>query len=219
MSVDEIASMRPGYKALRAHYRKSIIDTKNKAWESFCSTNSNNFGLAFKAAFGNLTSPTNLHQITTGDPAFLFHSKISLLLDSHFPSGASPIPLVLNDCFLLKLGRDPSSLSYRPISLFSSLGKILERIFLVSFFFGLLRIMFYIGPSSALGKTAAALEAVDKLVHHIKNTKVHKHSASTFFDIISAFGNVDWSTLFHIFHLYIFLFTFRNSFTLTSLIG
>ncbi|GFT63288.1 hypothetical protein TNCV_1565961, partial [Trichonephila clavipes] len=84
---------------------------------------------AFKAA-GNLTSPTNLHQITTGDPAFLFHSKISLLLDSHFPSGASPIPLVLNDCFLLKLGRDPSSLSYRPICLFSSLGKILERIVL-----------------------------------------------------------------------------------------
>ncbi|GFU87623.1 hypothetical protein TNCV_2935451 [Trichonephila clavipes] len=49
------------------------------------------------AAFGKLTSPTNLHQISTGDPASLFHSKISLR-DSHFPSGASPIPLVLNDC-------------------------------------------------------------------------------------------------------------------------
>ncbi|GFU28870.1 hypothetical protein TNCV_470061 [Trichonephila clavipes] len=48
--------------------------------------------------FGKLTSPTNLRQILTGDPAFLFHSKISLLLDSHFPSGSSRIPLVLNDC-------------------------------------------------------------------------------------------------------------------------
>ncbi|GFW21324.1 uncharacterized protein TNCV_1531491 [Trichonephila clavipes] len=37
-------------------------------------------------------------QISTGYPASLFHSKISLLLDSHFPSGFSPIPLVLNDC-------------------------------------------------------------------------------------------------------------------------
>ncbi|GFS83483.1 hypothetical protein TNCV_66311 [Trichonephila clavipes] len=27
-----------------------------------------------------------------------FHSKVSLLLDSHFPSGSSPIPLVFNDC-------------------------------------------------------------------------------------------------------------------------
>ncbi|GFY53710.1 hypothetical protein TNIN_24961 [Trichonephila inaurata madagascariensis] len=100
-AVDEIAFMRSRCKALRANYKKSIIDTKNKAWESFCSTNSNNFGFTFKAAFGKLTSPTNLHQISTGDPASLFHSKISLLLDSHFPSGASPIPLVLNVIALL----------------------------------------------------------------------------------------------------------------------
>ncbi|GFX14101.1 uncharacterized protein TNCV_1765971 [Trichonephila clavipes] len=98
MSVDEIASMRSRYKALRANYKKSIIDTKNKAWEYFCSTNSNNFRFTFKAAFGKLSSPTNLHQISTGDPASLFHSKVSLLLDSHFPSGSSPIPLVFNDC-------------------------------------------------------------------------------------------------------------------------
>ncbi|GFW45826.1 hypothetical protein TNCV_4495461 [Trichonephila clavipes] len=50
------------------------------------------------AAFGKLSSPTNLHQISTGDPASLFHSKVSLLLDSHFPSGSSSIPLVFNDC-------------------------------------------------------------------------------------------------------------------------
>ncbi|GFW80148.1 hypothetical protein TNCV_460561 [Trichonephila clavipes] len=50
------------------------------------------------AAFGKLTSPTNLHQISTGDPSSLFHSKISFILDSYFPPGASPIPLVLNDC-------------------------------------------------------------------------------------------------------------------------
>ncbi|GFX45673.1 retrovirus-related Pol polyprotein from type-1 retrotransposable element R1 [Trichonephila clavipes] len=227
MSVDEIASMRSRYKALRANYKKSIIDTKNKAWEYFCSTNFNNFGFTFKAAFGKLSSPTNLHQISTGDPASLFHSKVSLLLDSHFPSGFSPIPLVFNDCsppsclspsevevvfrklrggkapgidlidyaiwkalynsfpnllfqffnhciqfnhfpsifknikikFLLKPGRDPSStLSYRPICLLSTLGKILERIFLNRFFsVGFLRIIFSIDLSSALGKTAAAL--------------------------------------------------------------
>ncbi|GFW21296.1 hypothetical protein TNCV_3775071 [Trichonephila clavipes] len=51
-----------------------------------------------KSAFGKLSSPTNLHQISTGDPASLFHSKVSLLLDSHFASGSSPIPFVFNDC-------------------------------------------------------------------------------------------------------------------------
>ncbi|GFU98754.1 putative 115 kDa protein in type-1 retrotransposable element R1DM [Trichonephila clavipes] len=48
----------------------------------------------------------------------------------------------------------------------------------------------------------SCIEAVDKLVHHIKNTRVNKHTASTFIDIKSAFDNVDWSTLFHIFHSY-----------------
>ncbi|GFW65265.1 hypothetical protein TNCV_395311 [Trichonephila clavipes] len=98
MSVDEIASMRSRYKTLRANYKKSIIDTKNKAWEYFCFTNSNNFGFTFKATFGKLSSPTNPHQNSTGDPASLFHSKVSLLLDYHFPSGSSPIHLVFNDC-------------------------------------------------------------------------------------------------------------------------
>ncbi|GFU93132.1 hypothetical protein TNCV_206771 [Trichonephila clavipes] len=50
------------------------------------------------SSFRKLSSPTNLHQISTGDPASLFHSKVSLLLDSHFPSGSSPISLVFNDC-------------------------------------------------------------------------------------------------------------------------
>ncbi|GFX88917.1 DUF4817 domain-containing protein [Trichonephila clavipes] len=61
------------------------------------------------AAFGKLSSPTNLHQISTGDPASMFHSKVSLLLDSHFPSGSSPIPLVFNDC------SPPSCLSPREV--------------------------------------------------------------------------------------------------------
>ncbi|GFW51159.1 putative 115 kDa protein in type-1 retrotransposable element R1DM [Trichonephila clavipes] len=180
MSVDEIASMHSRYKALRANYKKSIIDTKNKAWEYFCSTNSNNFGFTFKAAFGKLSSPTNLHQISTGDPASLFHSKVSLLLDSHFPSGSSPIPLVFNDC------SPPSCLSPSEVEVvFRKLrgGKAPDL-------------------SSAFRENRSCIEAVDKLVHHIKNTRVNKHTASTFIDIKSAFDNVDWSTLFHIFHSY-----------------
>ncbi|GFW39860.1 uncharacterized protein TNCV_4358551 [Trichonephila clavipes] len=46
----------------------------------------------------------------------------------------------------------------------------------------------------------SCIEAVDNLVHHIKNTRVHKHTAFTFIDTKSAFDNVDWSTLFPIFH-------------------
>ncbi|GFV47932.1 putative 115 kDa protein in type-1 retrotransposable element R1DM [Trichonephila clavipes] len=271
MSVDEIASMHSRYKALRANYKKSVIDTKNKAWEYFCSTNSNNFGFTFKAAFGKLSNPINLHQISTGDPASLFHSKVSLLLDSHFPSGSSPIPLVFNDCsppsclspsevevvfrklrggkapgidlidyaiwkalynsfpnllfrffnlciqfnhfpsifkntkikFLLKPRRDPSStLSYRPICLLSTLGKILERIFLNRFLRCISKNNILHRSQFGFRENRSCIEAVDKLVHHIKNTRVNKHTASTFIDIKSAFDNVDWSTLFHIFHSY-----------------
>ncbi|GFX00940.1 uncharacterized protein TNCV_4579061 [Trichonephila clavipes] len=87
-----------GTKPFGPTIKKSIIDTESKAWESFCSTNSNNFGFTLKTAFGKLNSPTNLHQISIGDPATLFQRKINLLLEFHFPSGASPIPLVLNNC-------------------------------------------------------------------------------------------------------------------------
>ncbi|GFU81016.1 hypothetical protein TNCV_1277611 [Trichonephila clavipes] len=88
-----------------------------------------------RPAFEKLSSPTNLHQISTGDPASLFHSKVSLLLDSHFPSGSSPIPLVFNDC------SPPSCLSPSEVEVvFRKLrgGKAPDL-------------------SSALGKTAAAL--------------------------------------------------------------
>ncbi|GFU46183.1 uncharacterized protein TNCV_2155243 [Trichonephila clavipes] len=151
MSVDEIASMHSRYKAVRANYKKSIIDTKNKAWEYFCSTNSNNFGFTFKTAFGKLSSPTNLHQISTGDPASLFHSKVSLLLDSHFPSGSSPIPLVFNDC------SPPSCLSPRKLK--SSSGSFVgdfNSVFQAEF--------------SAIGLS------VCWAVHH--NTKIHIYTDS-----------------------------------------
>ncbi|GFS58052.1 putative 115 kDa protein in type-1 retrotransposable element R1DM [Trichonephila clavipes] len=269
MSVDEIASMHSRYKALRANYKKSIIDTKNKAWEYFCSTKSSNFLFTFKAAFGKLSSPTNL-QISTGDPASSFHSKVSLLLDSHFPSGSSPIPLVFNDCsppsclsssevevvfrklrggkalgiglsdyaiwkalynsfpnlffhsfnlciqfnhfsifkdtkikFLLKPGRDPSStLSYRPICLLSTHGKILERVFLNRFLLWITKNNILHRSQFGFWENRSCVDVVVKLVHHIKNTRKHKHTTSTVIDIKSAFDNVDLSTLFHIFHSY-----------------
>ncbi|GFX16469.1 hypothetical protein TNCV_22401, partial [Trichonephila clavipes] len=66
------------------------------------------------------------------------------------------------------------------------------------------RIMAELSGRSQFGfrENRSCIEAVDKLVHHIKNTRVNKHTASTFIDIKSAFDNVDWSTLFHIFHSY-----------------
>ncbi|GFY11243.1 uncharacterized protein TNCV_4472291 [Trichonephila clavipes] len=144
-----------------------------------------------RPAFGKLTSPTNLHQILTVDLASLFHSKISLLLDSHFPSGASPIPLVLNDC------SSPSCLSPSEVEVvFRKLrggGRFLRWITKNNI---LRRSQF------GFRENRSSIEAVDKLVHPIKNTRVHKHTASTFIDIKSAFDNVDWLTLFPIFHSY-----------------
>ncbi|GFW70979.1 hypothetical protein TNCV_190701 [Trichonephila clavipes] len=155
----------PGTKPSGPTIKKSIIDTKNKAWETFCSTNSNNFGWTFKAAFGKLTSPDNLHQISTRDPASWFHIKISLLLESHFPSGSSPIPLVLNDC------SPPSCLSP------SEFDVVFRK----------LRVGKAPGLSSALGKPQLHLGRG----HPIKNTRLNKHTASMFIDIKSAFDKVD----------------------------
>ncbi|GFS62965.1 retrovirus-related Pol polyprotein from type-1 retrotransposable element R1 [Trichonephila clavipes] len=138
MSIDEIASMRSRYKALRANYKKSIIDTKNKAWEYFCSTNSNNFGFTFKATFGKLSSDFDWRS-----------------------------------CLFV-----PQFLRWIPKN------NILHR------------------SQFGFSENRSCIAAVDKLVHHIKNTRVNKHTASTFIDIKSAFDNVDWSTLFHIFHSY-----------------
>ncbi|GFX13597.1 putative 115 kDa protein in type-1 retrotransposable element R1DM [Trichonephila clavipes] len=154
------------------------------------------------AAFGKLSSPTNLHQISTGDPASLFHSKVSLLLDSHFPSGSYPIPLVFNDC------SPPSCLNPSEVEVvFRKLrGGKAPGIDLIDYAIWFLR---WISKNNILHRSQfgfrenrSCIEAVDKLVHRIKNTRVNKHTASTFIDIKSAFDNVDWSTLFHIFHSY-----------------
>ncbi|GFV39076.1 hypothetical protein TNCV_4339641 [Trichonephila clavipes] len=85
-----------------------------------------------------------------------------------------PIPLVFNDC------SPPSCLSPSEV-------EVVFRKLRGGSQFGF------------LGENRSCIEAVDKLVHHIKNTRVNKHTASTFIDIKSAFDNVDWSTLFHIF--------------------
>ncbi|GFS99035.1 putative 115 kDa protein in type-1 retrotransposable element R1DM [Trichonephila clavipes] len=132
-------------------------------------------------------------------PNLLFRFFNLCIQFNHFPSIFKNTKIK----FLLKPGRDPSStLSYRPICLLSTLGKILERIFLNRF-------LRWISKNNILHRSQfgfrehhSCIEAVDKLVHHIKNTRVNKHTASTFIDIKSAFDNVDWSTLFHIFHSY-----------------
>ncbi|GFU46417.1 hypothetical protein TNCV_105931 [Trichonephila clavipes] len=97
------------------------------------------------AAFRKVSSsPTNLHQISTGDPASLFHSKVSLLLDSHFPSGS--LLFLLSSMTALP----PSCLSPSEVEVvFRKLrgGKA------PGFSVGFLRIIFSIDLSSAsLGK-------------------------------------------------------------------
>ncbi|GFW74534.1 retrovirus-related Pol polyprotein from type-1 retrotransposable element R1 [Trichonephila clavipes] len=116
-------------------------------------------------------------QLSESYPAQLIFIRFRLailplcsIVDSHFPSGSSPIPLVLNDC------SPPSCLSPSEVEVV----------------FGSFR-------GFGFRENRSCIEAVDKLVHHIKNTRV---TASTFIDIKYAFDNVDGSTLFHIFHSY-----------------
>ncbi|GFY33790.1 putative 115 kDa protein in type-1 retrotransposable element R1DM [Trichonephila clavipes] len=132
-------------------------------------------------------------------PNLLFRFFNLCIQFNHFPSIFKNTKIK----FLLKPGRDPSStLSYRPICLLSTLDKILERIFLNRFLRWISKNNILHRSQFGFRENRSCIEAVDKLVHHIKNTRVNKHTASTFIDIKSAFDNVDWSTLFYIFHSY-----------------
>ncbi|GBM24532.1 Retrovirus-related Pol polyprotein from type-1 retrotransposable element R1, partial [Araneus ventricosus] len=103
--------------------------------------------------------------------------------------------------FLLKSGKDPGICSsYRPVCLLPTLGKIVERLFL-------LRLNRWLDQNNIIhDKQYGFLEgkscdlAISDIVETIKSRVPTEHLALVSLDISSAFDNMNWPVLFNIFN-------------------
>ncbi|GBO42780.1 Retrovirus-related Pol polyprotein from type-1 retrotransposable element R1 [Araneus ventricosus] len=105
--------------------------------------------------------------------------------------------------FLLKDGKDPGLCnSYRPVCLLPTLGKIIERLFL-------LKLNRWLDQNNIIhqnqygfleGKSCDL--AIYQITETIKTRMQSEHLALVSLDIKSAFDNMNWSVLFNIFNNY-----------------
>ncbi|GBM28058.1 Putative protein in type-1 retrotransposable element R1DM [Araneus ventricosus] len=113
--------------------------------------------------------------------------------------------------FLLKSGKDPGLCSsYRPVCLLPTLGKIVERLFL-------LKLNRWLDQNNIIHDNQYGfLEgrscdlAISKIVETIKNSIPNEHLALVSLDIKSAFDNMNWPVLFNIFNDFNLPLFFRN---------
>ncbi|XP_055939410.1 uncharacterized protein LOC129969036 [Argiope bruennichi] len=98
--------------------------------------------------------------------------------------------------FLLKNGKDPALCSsYRPVCLLSTLGKILERLFLIKLNQWLDRNKILHDNQFGFREGRSCDLAIDKLIDNIKSRVHGEHLALISLDIKSAFDNMNWLLL------------------------
>ncbi|GBN40333.1 Putative protein in type-1 retrotransposable element R1DM [Araneus ventricosus] len=113
--------------------------------------------------------------------------------------------------FLLKNGKDPGLCSsYRPVCLLPTLGKIVERLFLI-------RLNRWLDQNNIIHENQYGfLEgrscdlAISKLVETIKLRIPNEHLALVSLDIKSAFDNMNWPVLYDIFNDFNMPLFFKN---------
>ncbi|GBN70215.1 Retrovirus-related Pol polyprotein from type-1 retrotransposable element R1 [Araneus ventricosus] len=103
--------------------------------------------------------------------------------------------------FLLKNGRDPSLCnSYRPVCLLPTLGKIVERLFLLKLNGWLDRHNILHNNQYGFREGRSCDLTIQTLVETMKNKMDLEHFALVSLDIKAAFDNMNWSVLFNIFN-------------------
>ncbi|GBM01274.1 Putative protein in type-1 retrotransposable element R1DM [Araneus ventricosus] len=264
-----IQSSVNAYRKEMALYKKLLLSTKRKAWESFCPNHNERFGFLFNLVF-NRGSIENFN--LNNDSNNTIEDKINYLMDNFFPGPTSednvdytPIighvePMVLEDIemvinalkggkapgldridfgmwravfihdkefildlinicfkfiyfpehlrnvrvfFLLKDGKDPGlCTSYRPVCLLPTLGKIIERLFLLQLNKWLDRnnIIHHNQYGFREGKSCDL--AIHDVIETIKNRMPPEHFALVSLDIKSAFDTMNWPVLFKTFESY-----------------
>ncbi|GBO06540.1 Putative protein in type-1 retrotransposable element R1DM [Araneus ventricosus] len=273
--LEIIQSSGNAYRKERAIYKKLLLSTKRKAWESFCLNHNERFGLLFNLVFNRGSSENFIGVNPNNDPNNTIEDKINF-----FPSPFSednldytPIighvePIVLEDiemvinalkggkapgldridfrmwravfihdkefildliniCFkfnyfpehlrnakvflLLKDGKDPGlCTSYRPVCLFPTLGKIIERLFLLQLNKWLDRnnIIHHNQYGFREGKSCDL--AIHDLIETIKIRMPSEHLSLVSLDIKSAFDTTNWPVLFKTLESYGFPAFFKN---------
>ncbi|GBN92126.1 Putative protein in type-1 retrotransposable element R1DM [Araneus ventricosus] len=261
-NVDMVQNSGCEYRKARAEYKKLLLHTKRKAWETYCINYNERFGSLFKLVFNKFRNNSIIGVNPNNNPNNSIKDKISFIMDSFFPDQSpgeeliySPIlgpiePLNLSDLeiifnglkggkapgldridyrmwravfetdktfmldifnlcfhfnyfpkclrnarifFLLKSGKDPGICSsYRPVCLLSTLGKIVERLFL-------LKLNRWLDQNNIIHDNQYGfLEgrscdlAISKIVETIKNRIPNEHLALVSMDIKSAFDNMNW---------------------------
>ncbi|GBM53207.1 Retrovirus-related Pol polyprotein from transposon 17.6 [Araneus ventricosus] len=278
--LEIIQSSGNAYRKERAIYKKLLLSTKRKAWESFCLNHNERFGFLFNLVFNRGSSDNFIGVNPNNDPNNTIEDKINYLMDNFFPSPSAednldytPIighvePMVLEDIemvinalkggkapgldridfrmwravfihdkefildlinicfkfnyfpehlrnakvfFLLKDGKDPGlCTSYRPVCLLPTLGKIIERLFLLQLNKWLDRnnIIHHNQYGFREGKSCDL--AIHDLIETIKIRMPSEHLALVSLDIKSAFDTMNWPVLFKTLESYGFPAFFKN---------
>ncbi|GBL89519.1 Putative protein in type-1 retrotransposable element R1DM [Araneus ventricosus] len=113
--------------------------------------------------------------------------------------------------FLLKNGKDPGACSsYRPVCLLPTIGKIIERLFLIKLNFWLDHNNIIHNNQYGFREGRSCDLAIQNIVDIISEKSQTHHIALISLDIKSAFDNMNWSVLFKLFDDLNFPKFFRN---------
>ncbi|GBN43712.1 Putative protein in type-1 retrotransposable element R1DM, partial [Araneus ventricosus] len=113
--------------------------------------------------------------------------------------------------FLLKDGKDPGACSsYRPVCLLPTIGKIIERLFLIKLNFWLDHNNIIHNNQYGFREGRSCDLAIQNIVDIIREKSQTHHIALISLDIKSAFDNMNWSVLFKLFDDLNFPKFFRN---------
>ncbi|GBN29328.1 Retrovirus-related Pol polyprotein from type-1 retrotransposable element R1 [Araneus ventricosus] len=88
-SVDMVQSTGMAYRRARAEYKKLLLFTKRKAWESYCLNYNERFGTLFNIVFNKFNSSNDIAVNPNNDPNLTIQDKINYIMNAFFP-GQSP---------------------------------------------------------------------------------------------------------------------------------
>ncbi|GBN80123.1 Retrovirus-related Pol polyprotein from type-1 retrotransposable element R1 [Araneus ventricosus] len=122
-SDDTIQVSGLAYRRARAEYKKLLLFTKRKAWESYCLNYNERFGTLFNIVFNKYNSNNEIAVNPNNDPNLTVNDKIKFIMNVFFPGQSSseilnyspvigPVdPLILEDLEIvfgnLKNGKAP----------------------------------------------------------------------------------------------------------------
>ncbi|GBO02905.1 hypothetical protein AVEN_18108-1 [Araneus ventricosus] len=85
-SVDTVQNSGIAYRKARDEYKKLLLYTKRKAWESYCVNYNERFGTLFNIVFNKFNSNNDIAVNPNNDPNLTVNDKIKYIMDDFFQS-------------------------------------------------------------------------------------------------------------------------------------